>query len=252
MDNENKIVVVAKDGKIDATVLTGRAAVELEDKSQPSFIADTIKTFVEYVNSVSSEGAVFSSSGRCELCGISTDRYAIPIAVVKYDQTGFITKIGEMNNVELSIESLEARLKPLLSFGNADVIKLYQFTRNCNIQSYSEYRRQIDEEGNYSFLCSRQNKPDTKVRPVDKIVFTVPVLRNHDDKASFSFDVAISFKEDGKKVFVTLTNFTFEDEVKDSIILIVGKYMEQITNRKVYGGVFQIVQKDTSWKYKTM
>lgn len=255
--SENKIVIVSKDGKAEANILTGNSFHELNDLSTQTFIAENIPSFVKYVNEcVPVENhPVFASSGKCVVVNQDEiSRHSKAVALVKYEESSIVKRVKSITQQSnIHIEELEDLLKPLLAYGDTDMLKLYQFTRNCNIKSVSEIKRQIDDDGNYSMIVSRENQSDQKVRPVESFKMKLPIIEMHDEVSEFSFDVALTYKSSQQvKVFVTVSNFTFAEDVRRASIELVNRYLTGINqDRPIYNGVSAINEADDFWKYKS-
>lgn len=254
MNDIDRVSIVAKDGK--AEILTGKAHVQLNDYSSQQFNTKKLEDFVKYVNDYDTmDEPVFVSNQSCELWDEDFDRSNVPCARVELEKTKFMDVLTTLvTNDTIPLENLEKVLHSLLDYGDANVLTLYKFTRNCNIATVSEFQRQVDDAGNYHLLVKREGRGDQKIRPVELITFTMPVLKYHVETFAFPFKVSMDYKVDnGMKVYFKLTNYQLDEMIENAITLLVKTYLDKITNgRKVYYGKKTIIKADDSWKFKVL
>lgn len=253
MADVEKVTVIAKDGN--ATVLTGKRHVELIDKSFSRFTTKRLGSFTKYLNDNKDvSGNVFVGELSADAFEGAVNRDTVPFAKFETSHTKFISILSRLGSGDpVSIESLESTLFSILEYGDVEVVKLYNFTRNCNIKALSEINRTVSDNGDFNVVYKREGQGDKTVRPVEKITFTVPILELHDETVSFAFKVSMDYKTDnGIRVSFKITNYQFSEEVERAVSEIIEKHLGEIVGREVYYGQKSVVVKDDSWKYKAL
>lgn len=254
MNNVDKVTVVAKEGN--AKILTGEAYVKLEECSKDQFDTNRLEDFVNYVNSYNDHDLPVYVSQECIefYDGVDVTHATVPLARANIEKTKFMNLFMQMIDKSTTIESAETLLHSLLEYGDAAVMTLYNFTRNCNISAVSEFIRQIDDGGNYNLLMKREGKGDKRVRPVEAITFTVPVLKMHKETFSFPFKVSMDYKTDnGMKVSFTFTNYQLQEAIESAIYATIMLYLEKLNKKiPVYWGKRSIIKATDSWRYQVL
>ena len=260
MSSENKTVVVAKDGNAVVTVLEGKRVVELKDLTQIKFKTTYFESFVDYVKNLPVTLPIFCDMENCKLAvfnlELDIDRNTIPMAELSYTQSTVLQRVMQIfnmgNGVTMDVDKAEIALKQLMAYGDAEVIRLYEFCRNVVISADIEIRRQVDDDGNVDVLFSRKSKGEKKIRPVERVAFEVPLVESNDTRVRISFDVALSYDTDnGVKISLTFTSFTVQEVIKKAVTQLVNSYIDGggPANRPKYFGTMEIIQKTDEWKY---
>lgn len=259
-NNIDKVTVVAKDGS--AIVRTGNAFVKLEDESNGVFITTDLSAFVNYVNSIFQASPeekleVFVTIGKVECFRKPTavNYCTEPIAKASIRRSNLpAILLSQIEKGSIPIAEMESTLHRLLEYGDSNVITLYNFTRNCNVSSITEFQRQVDDDGNYSLTVKREGKSDKKLRPVEVINFSIPILQIHKEKFTFPLKVTMDFNpEKNNGVSFKLSNYQLAEMIEDATMTLIDTHLKSInTGIAVFKGDFNVIQHTDSWKYKVI
>jgi hypothetical protein len=252
----DKVTVVAKDGI--ARILHGNAYVCLNDGSKSLFETNRLEDFVQFVNRYDGQDkTVFVSSAEIAAFDLAkpATRDTRPFAHLSIRETAVLGRLSRLVSAEsISIDRLEKILYSLLEYGDAGAAALYNFTRNCNISAVSEIVRSLDDSGNFNLLVKREGKGDKKIKPVETIGFSVPVIEMHQEMFSFPFKVAMNYGvENGVKVDFSFFNFRFDEMKEEAIDTLIDKYFKTFDSSvHIYRGKQEVVKITDEWRYKVV
>lgn len=247
----DKVIVKTNEGG-EVKVLEGSNYVKLEDFTQSQFVTNSIGAFVEYCNTIllSTTWPVYVSEDKISCVNnIDIDRHTTDAATATINETGISQRVRRLCKT-YTVALLESELRRLLEYGDKRLVELYNFTRNMNITSEINLRREITDDGEAEVMFSRKNKGEKKLRPVEKFTLSFPLIEMHEDLMQIDFGVSIDFCDDMTKVNIEIYNDNL-DEIfklaKKSIIYAhLGKLHE---GRKVFWGNYKKILSTDEWRY---
>jgi hypothetical protein len=252
-----KATVVAKEGVANI----GNDVIELNDKTQGTFMTRCLKTFVVFVlsflkNNIPAKPdirAIFFGLDNVQFKSTCPEYNELAFARCDLEKSVWLEQISKIVGRSISLEALDEFLFTMKDFySGAEAKDLYDRIQKLSVKKILNLCREKDRAGNYSYMVEFKDGAGGAEFPA-KIGFHVPVIEGIPDTREFSFDLFVSYISNEEKPSITfsLKNPAFEEEVKYHIKTIVSSEITPLTEKMgAFYGSFNVTNITDEWRHK--
>lgn len=253
---ENRMTIVAKDGKAEATVLVGSHFHTLEDRSCLRYSTSDIRSYVDYLERFKGENApgvvpsIFFSRIGAELFFTPVTKESVSVATLQLISSTRLKGLLGAANAWTPTKQFHGFLKGMLScMQGSSGRELIKHVEDMKIQKTESIEQKKDSRGNFHYQVTTQSGVND-MDPPAKVSFKVPIYENLEDSFEVDFDVWFDYTRDKENVTTSwrLENMDFAERLNQASRGVVEKRLKE-TGLPLFFGEGAVHAADNKWTY---